>query len=593
MATTTKGEEEGGGMEVEHGDRMGQLENVFQQKDAITEPEVLDTIKQYVAVGGKPQTVVEMLSESYVGYGAMINVILEWINTFDLLKGSNEMKREEKDCLWKFLSQFVRENFDPAAFSDVFSSGGGFPEWLQGLIEFPEGRELIYELTDQHRNCLFLNFAVHHILLQGFDKEVAAVGGSISGNFNVFNRLFIKKVEELYASPDDEKDFIRNQLFQMCCSDETKYAYSKLILSKAFDMPYGGYFKRLAEQLEVYAGKNAGLTAWKMNSLFLSKSGYNSKNLEAAFCIGSILRSSSTVLGEVQKLLRMYKQEDGRPSLELLRNSQLMEKMLSDLFAPIRKITDQHRIHIVDIIKEVVAHNSDTDVESISSAISEAVACTQSVSSGVKLAEINLDFLDVPVASIGIYQWLKMKLVDSEFLESGNSIFPSLIQLLHEILERQPLQRSDVLNMISDTLPHIGNSLHTLSRQMLDAATVVLVHGDVALFSSFSKNLVTQRVDRSLIRHLVRTVLSMVGPPYSAFFASTVLRLVTASGHDKITTERGRKSSPDKQSDKHSMPIVSFLAACESIEFAPNSLGPEEESLLAGIRNKSSDHPLE
>lgn len=504
---------------------LGQLEAVFQQKDAITEPEVLDTMKQYVAVGGKPQTVVEMLSESYVGYGAMINVVVDWIANF--VPHPEAQDALGRDCLWKFLSQFVRENFDPAAFSDVFSSGGGFPEWLQGLIEFPEGRKLIYELTDQHRSCLFLNFAVHHILQQGFDKEVAAVGGSISGNFNVFNRLLMRKMEELYTAPEDEKDFVLNQLFQMCCSDEIKYTYSKLVLSKAFDMPYGGYFKRYAEQLDIYAAKNAGLTAWKMKSLFLLSSGYNVKNIEAAFCIGSILRSSSTVLGEVQKLSRMYKQEEGeRPSLELLKNPELMEKLLCELFAPKRILTDQHRAHITDIVKEVVFHNSEDDMKTITDAIEGAILCAQTVSAGERLSELRLDFLDIPVASIGICQWLRARLMDPEFLDSGNALFVPLLQLIQEILERQPLQRRDILNLISDTLPRIGNSLHNFSKQLLEKSTIVLTKCECYMFSSFVHTLLERKLDRSLIRHLSNTICRKFEPPFSSFFQTSVLTVL-------------------------------------------------------------------
>jgi len=533
------------------------LEKAFEEKDAITEPKVLETIKEYVAVGGKPQTVVEMLSESYVGYGAMMNVVLGWISTFGSVDGTGE----DRDCLWKFLSQFVREHFNPAAFSDVFSSGGGFPEWLQGLIEFPEGRQLIYELTDQHRSCLFLNFAVHHILQQGFDKEVAAVGGSISGNFNVFNRLFMKKFEELYSSREDERAPILKQLFQMCCSDEIKYAYSKLILAKAFDTPYGNYFRRLSEQLEVYAAKNAGLTAWKMKSLFLTESEFNPKNIEAAFCIGSILRSSSTVLGEVQKLFRMYSHPDKgeRPSLELLRSSELIEKLLGDLFAPKRKLNDQHKVHMMDIVIEVVVNNSDFEADDIGSAIKEAAACLEKVSGGRKLSEMNLDFLDMPVASMGIYQWLRKTLSDPELSESA-ALFSTAVQFIHEILDRQPLQRSVVLKLISDTLPMIGNSLHGLSKQILDKATIVLVHGDVSLFSNFCENLVTQRVDRSLSRHLLRTVLDMVGPPYSALFASTLIKLIRACGHNRISEQE--RQAPDK----YMKSIIDFLEACKDVE---------------------------
>ena len=563
-------------VEEEQDQKMTQLEAIFQRKDAVTEPRILETIKQYVAFGGKPQTVVEMLSESYVGYGPMINVVLNWNSKFGLAEAT-DYKEEEQDCFWKFLSQIVRDNFNPTAFSDVFSSGGGIPEWFDELTVFPEGRQLIYDLTDQHRNCLFLNFAVHHILQQGFDKEVAAVGGSISGNFNVFNRLLIKKIEELYTAEDENTDAVLNQLFQMCCADEIKYSYSRLVLSQSFDTPYGGYFRRFAEELEAYAAKNAGFTIWKMKSLFLTESGYNQKNIEAAFCISSLLRSTSTVWGDVQKLSKMYKEED-HPSVDLLRCSELIEKLLRDLFASKRKLTDQHKFHIIELVKMAVVSET-LDSASVDSHIAKAIACTESVSSGVKISDISLEFLDISVASIGIFQWLKVKLLDEEFLDSGTSLFPSMLQLMSEILERQPLQRRDILLLISKTLPLIGNSLPSFSKQMLDKVTILLVKGDVSLFCTFCKDVITQKFDRSLIRHLTMIVLRMVGPPYSVLFASTLLKLVTASGFEKV------KKNDKEQLNKHNMTILSFLAACKYINFRDGSLGPKEEALLESIEN--------
>jgi len=503
-------------------------------------------------------------------------VVLHWISTFGLAEVT-EYKEEEQDSLWTFLSQFVRDNFNPAAFSDVFSSGGGIPEWLQALIQFPEGRKLVYDLTDQHRNCLFLNFAVHHILQQGYDKEVAAVGGSISGNFNVFNRLFVRKIKELHSCASEKKESILSQLFQMCCTDEIKYTYSRLILAAAFDTPYGTFFRQFSAKLEAYAAKNT--QAWKMKSLFLSGSEYNPKNIEAAFCISSILRSSTVVLGDVQKLNRMYKEGD-TPSVELLRCPALKEKLLRDLFAPKRKLGEQHRLHIVEVIRrtvvsEMAGSSQPADSEEIGAAIEQAMACVAGVTSGVKIAEVSLDFLDTPVAAMGVYQWLKVKLTGEEsedFFESGTSALPAIDKLMSEIMHRQAPLRADLLDVICETLPLVGNSLPAFSKQMMDSATIVLIHGEAELFSAFSKKLAKQKFDRSLIRHLVLKVLSMVGPPYSGLFASTLLRLITAGGHERISGEDRRSK------------LLPFLAACELIEFKANALGPKEEALLASMK---------
>ena len=67
-----------------------------------------------------------------------------------------------------FLPQeFTKARFDPDKLSSVFTQGKGKPPpWLDGLIVAPRGRQLIYELSAKHKNCLLLNFAIQKILVQ-------------------------------------------------------------------------------------------------------------------------------------------------------------------------------------------------------------------------------------------------------------------------------------------------------------------------------------------------------------------------------------------------------------------------------------------
>jgi TH1 protein len=46
---------------------LNQLEAFLRQPDAIMEPRILDVLRRYVSDGGTPMTVVEFLSENYVG----------------------------------------------------------------------------------------------------------------------------------------------------------------------------------------------------------------------------------------------------------------------------------------------------------------------------------------------------------------------------------------------------------------------------------------------------------------------------------------------------------------------------------------------
>jgi len=48
-------------------EELTQLEEVMRQKDAVMEPGILVKLRQYVAKGGSPRNVVEMLTDNYVG----------------------------------------------------------------------------------------------------------------------------------------------------------------------------------------------------------------------------------------------------------------------------------------------------------------------------------------------------------------------------------------------------------------------------------------------------------------------------------------------------------------------------------------------
>ena len=60
-----------------------------------------------------------------------------------------------------------------------------------------EGRQLIYDLSTQHRNCLLLNYAIQRILKAGHEDEVASVGSSLASYFGVFHRLMANRLKEV------------------------------------------------------------------------------------------------------------------------------------------------------------------------------------------------------------------------------------------------------------------------------------------------------------------------------------------------------------------------------------------------------------
>lgn len=59
------------------------------------------------------------------------------------------------------------------------------------------GRQLIYDLSQKHRNNLVLNYAIQRILQAGHEEEVASVGSSLASYFSVFHRLLTNRLKQV------------------------------------------------------------------------------------------------------------------------------------------------------------------------------------------------------------------------------------------------------------------------------------------------------------------------------------------------------------------------------------------------------------
>ena len=59
--------------------KLLELERTLAAKDAVMEPGVMDSLRTYVASGGKPAAAIELLSENYRGYAQMSSLVCGWL----------------------------------------------------------------------------------------------------------------------------------------------------------------------------------------------------------------------------------------------------------------------------------------------------------------------------------------------------------------------------------------------------------------------------------------------------------------------------------------------------------------------------------
>jgi len=68
--------------------RLNELEATLRQPDAVMEPNILASLRDYVKAQGHPKHAVEILTENYVGYAQMANLACSWLKLLDSNSGN-------------------------------------------------------------------------------------------------------------------------------------------------------------------------------------------------------------------------------------------------------------------------------------------------------------------------------------------------------------------------------------------------------------------------------------------------------------------------------------------------------------------------
>ncbi|PRW60315.1 Negative elongation factor D [Chlorella sorokiniana] len=581
--------------------KLNELEAQLRQPDAVMEPGIMDRLREYVMANGHPQAAVEYLTDSYVGYAQMASL----------------------------------ERFDPQLFATVFTSGGsGAPQWLNGLIAEPEGRQLVYELAGRYKNSLLLNFAIHKILMQpGREKEVAAVGGSLAGYFGVFHRLMAAKLREAAAAADERAlETLARGLKEDCCASQHTYVHAQQVLCELVKHPHGARFRRLAQELEAHAAALHGPVVWKMRQWF-AEPGQPESHYAVAALLSDILASSASgapPASEMAKLHRFYwPQEPGQdiPPIAFLRHPRIIEVLLANLFSPSRQLQPE-AVHAYSGLLALAAAADDQRPNGPADGLAAAAAADGAGSSGEEAAQQQqqqqqgggggqLDLaavpatraaleaaaelaqrvmqdqkstqedmetaaavLEYPVCAAGLLRALGTQLSRPDYWQTAYHLLksPPFLTLLSLMVPRQPALHTDLLQLLGRALTAMGNTNHDMAKGFLSIAVQLVSAGRVFEVLRWAEEW-KARADPSLVRHLVFGILEVSAPPYSPEFAGSMLRIMMAAG-----IRRQRLSARDWGIKAL---LDEFSAACAQVQFKP-PLTAREAQFLQDI---SADRP--
>ena len=570
---------------------LAALEGRLGAPDAILEPGVMELIRQYVGRGGQPQRVVEQLSDHYQGLATMAELVHGWYPASGAPKsvgggragkgaGGGGAPAEERD-LRLYLEDLVEEQFDPAVFSDMFSSGKGAPAWLGSLIEVEEGRRLIYRLAQKHKDSLLLNFAVQCILQQGHEKEVLTMGGSVAGNFGVFHRVLCGVLKQLPEADDEDFPAHVRELCQLTCESEHTYVYAQLMLAHLVGATDSALLGKVAGELEAYAASKFGAVMWKLKALHTPTGTDSLTDSDAANSISNIMGQETVVAGDTIKLDRLFGDTAKMPSLALLQSGQLLKKLLKDLFTPNRVLSEGHKQANIRLLalgtaaRDLRPRGGDVDlsrVPEVGDAIREGLAligCSQEVEAA------RFGLFRYPAVSLGILFWVKKRLLDPEFYETqGVTLKPWCLKFLAKASLHQPSQGAVVLGIIVEALGVLGNSDLQFSQQLLDVVLFLLEKGSVVEVLDFMAQWSARSPDPYLVRQLVFGAIAMAGAPYSYVFGSALLKTMAQAG-----IKKDRDLGPNS---KYQNSLRNFLIECDQSAWR-NLLGEEEIALVEGL----------
>eukprot|EP00879_Flechtneria_rotunda_P023720 GHRR01025111.1.p1 GENE.GHRR01025111.1~~GHRR01025111.1.p1 ORF type:complete len:173 (+),score=64.21 GHRR01025111.1:773-1291(+) len=145
--------------------------------------------------------------------------------------------------------------------------------------------------------------------------------------------------------------------------------------------------------------------------------------------------------------------------------------------------------------------------------------------------------------------------VDAYGEERMTLVLPNYLSMLHRLACEQPGLIPQVLMVLQAVLKAIGSTKMDLSRRVLAFLVSMLLSGAVDLVMNMAMAWSTS-ADPSLVRHFIQLVLESVEPPYSAFFARSMLAIM----HTGLLA---------RMRPTHGTLLREFAVGCQAVAFLP------------------------
>ncbi|KAL0488352.1 negative elongation factor C/D [Acrasis kona] len=328
---------------------LDECEAYFKEDDAIMNPDVSQQMRKYLKAGGKPQVVLEMLGSSYSGHPQITDLMVSW------MRGIGISEEQIERTIVGYVKGIISKHFDSQKADAIFSASNDAPKWLDFMVDDAEWRTLIYQLSEQHKNCLILNFAIQKISESAHHHEIASVT-SASSSFRVFHRILTDSIEKLSKLDADtlQESAQFADFKKMCCHTQHTYIYAQTVLrALKRSSPTTFYFTRLSEELESHALKEQSGSESLVRKIWflLIEHDYHTSNggsttpnqcSEIINALMSMLSANATNPSDITKLYKLYSSNNPPPA-EFLHHRDVFQLFIKDLYSPNVKLNTSHK----------------------------------------------------------------------------------------------------------------------------------------------------------------------------------------------------------------------------------------------------------
>ncbi|KAI1292084.1 Negative elongation factor D [Halotydeus destructor] len=539
---------------------------LFQRKDFIMEPDIINQLKRYFSADGDPEKVIDLLSANYDAVAQSVNLLAEWL----IMTG---MKIAEVQSLVEdHLKQLIIKHFEPDKADSIFKDESATtPAWLTEMIQHATWRSLIYKLAEDYPDCLMLTFTIKLISDAGFQGEITSIS-TASQQLEVFARVMKTSVNNFLVG--NEKDMEKNlsEFTKMVCHSEHTMLYSSALLHILSQETKGGSnIKRLYQEITQHALKNGH----DATPIMMALNGANG-HPKVAQALSAMLAKNSLNPADITVLYKMFSAPDP-PPVELLRVPQFLDLLLEALFKPGSKLHHEHKPKYIfllsyasSVYEQVQGKKANSrkivnkeELKGTLQAIEKVNSiCTEKKGSAELLAELGSLYQCIkmsPVVALGVTEWVRYTVMEKTYFQLSTEHTPLHLALLDEVTACHTLLHQKVLDLLTKLFEAPQDSLDVLvymeiKKMLIDRMVHLLSKGCVVPVISYVKLCwEKQDTDVSLIRYFVTEVLDIISTPYSPEFLNLFLPLVA---NEEITGSI--------RSDGESVVVNQFMSYCKS-----------------------------